>query len=69
MKVEVEARVIYTCFLSPEDEQMIREYAEENGCNLETAVWECCCCDNKVDLYHDSTESEFFTEEILDVEE
>lgn len=69
MKVEVEARVIYTCDLSQEDEQTVREYAEERGCTLATAIWECYCCDNKINLYHNSTESDFSTEEILNVEE
>lgn len=68
MKVEVEAKVIYTCYLSQEDEEIVREYAEENECDLETAVWEC-YCDSKIGLYYNSTESDFSTEEILSVEE
>ena len=68
MKVEVEARVTYTCDLSQEDEQIVRDYVEENGGDFSTAVWEC-YCNNKINLYHDSTESDFSTEEILSVEE
>ena len=68
MKVEVEARVMYTCYLSQEDEQIVRNYAEEKGCDLETAVW-ICYANNKISLYYNSTESDFSTEEILNVEE
>ena len=68
MKVEVEARVLYTCYLSQEDEQTVREYAEEKGRDLETAVW-ICYAKNEISLYYNSTESDFSTEEILSVED
>lgn len=68
MKVEVEAKVIYTCYLDQEDEQIVRNYAEEEGCDLEHAVWRC-YNNNEISLYCNSTESDFSTEEILYVEE
>lgn len=68
MKVEVEARVTYTCYLSQEDEQTVRNYAEEHECDFELAVWHCYAFD-KINLYYNSTESDFSTEEILNVEE
>lgn len=68
MKVEVEAKVIYTCYLSLADEQIVRNYAEEEGCDLETAIW-VCYNNDEISLYYNSTESEFSTEEILSIEE
>ena len=68
MKVEVEARVLYTCELSAEDEEIVRDYVEENGGDFSTAVWEC-YWNNEISLYYNSTESDFSTEEILNVEE
>ena len=68
MRVEVEAKVLYTCFLSQEDENKVKQYAEENECELEQAViilyWK-----SEIDLYHNSTESDFSTEEIIYVED
>ena len=68
MTVEVEARVIYTCYLSQDDEQTVRNYVKKNGGDFETAVWEC-YYNGEISLYRDSTESDFSTEEILNVEE
>ena len=68
MRVEVEARVMYTCYLSQEDEETVRKYAEENECDLEVAIWNC-YNNNEISLYYNSTESDFSTEEILSVEE
>jgi uncharacterized cupin superfamily protein len=68
MKVEVEAKVTYTCYLSQEDEQKVRNHIEENGGDFSTAVWEC-YCNNEINLYYNSTESDFSTEEVLSVEE
>ena len=68
MRVEVEAKVLYTCFLSQEDENKVRQYAEENECELEQAIWDLYWkCE--IDLYHNSTESDFSTEEIIYVED
>ena len=68
MKVEVEARVLYTCELSAEDEEIVRKYAEELECDLELAVWHC-YVNGTINLYNNSVESDFSTEEILNVEE
>ena len=66
--VMTEATVYYACRLSAEDEQKVREYAEENEVNLEEAVdalYEDCA----INLYADSWESDFYTDAILDVGE
>lgn len=68
MKVEVEAKVTYTCYLSFEDEQTVRNYAEENECDLELAIWNC-YDNNEINLYYNSTESDFSTEQVLSIEE
>ena len=38
IKVEVKAEVTYTCFLSKEDSEKVKKYAEENDCELVEAV-------------------------------
>ena len=68
MRVEVEAKVLYTCFLSQEDENKVKQYAEENNCEFEQAVWEL-YWKSEISLYYNSTESDFSTEEIIYVEE
>ena len=69
MKVEVEARVNYTCFLSEEDAQTVQEYAEEHNIELELAVWRC-YQNGSITLYNnDTVESDFSTEEIINVDE
>jgi uncharacterized protein (UPF0276 family) len=68
MKVEVEARVTYTCYLSQEDERTVRKYAEENECDFEVAIWNC-YVNGTIHLYDNSVESDFSTEEIISVEE
>ena len=68
MKVEVEARVLYTCELSEADAETVREYAEKHQCDLELAVWHCYTF-GKINLYSSSVESDFSTEEIISVEE
>ena len=66
--VMAEATVEYACRLSAEDEQKVREYAEENGATLVEAV-EALYSDCAIDLYAHSWESDFSTDTILDVEE
>ena len=66
--VMTEATVQYACRLSAEDEQKVREFAEENDITLEEAVdalYTVCA----INLYADSWESDFSTDTILDVEE
>lgn len=68
MKVEVEAKVLYTCELSETDAEIVREYAEELQCDLELAVWHCYVF-GKINLYNNSVESDFSTEEVVSVED
>ena len=66
--VMTEVTVRYACRLSAEDEQKVREYAEENETTLEKAVEE--LYDNgDINLYADSWEGDFYTNAILDVDE
>ena len=67
MKVEVEAKVLYTCELHEDDAEIVREYAEKHQCSLEEAVWRCYINDT-INLYSESIESDFSTEEIISVE-
>lgn len=66
--VTTEATVQYACRLSAEDEQKVREYAEENGVELDEAV-RALYDDCAISLYADSWESDFSTDAILDVDE
>ena len=66
--VMTEATVRYACRLSAEDEQKVREYAEEKETTLEEAV-EALYDDYAINLYADSWESDFDTNAILDVDE
>lgn len=68
MRVFVTAEVQYCCELSEEDSQKVIEYAKENKCDYERAVWELYCWHNKIDLYENSHESDFSTENIDEVE-
>ena len=68
MIVEIEARVLYTCYLSQEDEETVRQYAEKHQTSFEEAVWQCYVNSN-IHPYTNSTESDFSTEEIISVEE
>ena len=63
IKVETTAEVITTCYLTNEDEKEVRNFMEKYNCDLEYAVnmlfWT-----NKLDIYTNSTESDFHTESI-----
>ena len=61
--VEVTANVMYTCHLTEDDSEKVKEFAEENDCDWETAIWELYSV-GELDLYHSSTESDFSTESI-----
>ena len=67
MKVEVKAEVLYTCELNETDAEIVRECAKKYQCDLESAVWHCYAF-GKIDLYNNSVESDFSTEEIISVE-
>ena len=59
--VEVTASVLYTCHLTEDDSEKVKEFAEENDCDWETAIYELYST-GELDLYHNSTESDFSTE-------
>ena len=66
--VTVEATVTYTCYLDEEDSARVKEIAEEYDLTLEEAVrW--LYRSLELDLYKNSVESDFSTEEIVQVEE
>ena len=68
MIVMTETTVQYACRLSTEDEQKVREFAEQNNSTLEEAVMKL-YRDCAINLYADSWESDFNTDTILEVEE
>lgn len=65
--VETTAEVITTCYLTDSDEEKVKNYMEENCCDLEDAVKEL-FWNNEIDIYADSTESDFHTQSIDRVE-
>lgn len=68
LTVTVEAVVTYTCFLDEEDSARVKEIAEEYDLELEEAVrW--LYNSNELNLYRNSVESDFATDEIVQVEE
>ena len=56
----VEATVTYACWLSEEDEQKVRDYIGDTDLSIEDAVIELYNA-GEIDLYKDSTESDFST--------
>lgn len=66
--VEVTASVMYTCELTTEDEEKVKEFAEENDVDLAVAVWELYSV-GEINLYKNSVESDFSTERIDDAYE
>ena len=67
LTVETTAIVTYTCYLTEEDSEKVINYADENGLELTEAVAEL-YSNAEIDLYHESTESDFSTESIDMVE-
>lgn len=72
MKIEAVATVYYTCTLSDEEEQLVVKYIKENPEIFEfmdkkkaiTKAVEMLCEEDEIDLYEESTESDFCTDEI-----
>lgn len=72
LKIEAVARVYYTCTLTDKEEQKVLEYIKNNEEEFEfiankdkiTKAVELLYGEDKIDLYGDSTESDFSTEEI-----
>ena len=66
--VMVEATVTYACRLNEEEEQIIREYIGDTDLSIEDAVTELYNA-GEIDLYKNSTESDFYTNYIEQVYE
>lgn len=66
--VTVEATVTYTCYLDEEQSQLVQECAEEEECSLDAAVM-LLYTDGELNLYHNSVESDFSTNEVTQVED
>lgn len=64
----VEATVTYACYLDESESELVRQYAEEEDCSLEDAVM-MLYTEDKINLYRNSTESDFCTCECTQVEE
>lgn len=72
LKIEAVATVTYTCELSDEDEEKVVKYIKDNPDEFEfmtdkesiLAAVDILYNDSKLDLYDDSVESDFSTEEI-----
>ena len=62
----VEATVTYACWLSEEDEQKIRDYIGDTDLSTAEAVTELYHA-GEIDLYKNSTESDFFTNYITGI--
>ena len=67
MIITTVATVQYACELSEEDAEKVRAVAGEDG-DLIGAVWELYTA-GEINLYRNSTESDFSTESILEVED
>lgn len=62
----VEATVTYTCWLSEEDEQKVRDYIGDTDLSTADAVMELYCA-GKIKLYKNSTKSDFSTSHITSI--
>ncbi len=60
------AEVWYSCELTEEDEQKVREFMESEGEDVAYAVREL-WMRNEIEIYTNSIESDFRTQEIYDV--
>lgn len=66
--VETRATVIYTCWLNEEDSQKVLDFLKENPDYDTTEAVSKLYADGEINLYDDSTESDFSTEEIIDAD-
>lgn len=62
----VKATVTYACRLSEEDEQKVRDYIGDTDLSTADAVMELYDA-GKIDLYKNSTESDFYTNYITSI--
>ena len=63
----VEATVTYACWLSKEDEKKVLAYIGDTDLSMEDAIMEL-YNEGKINLYKNSTESDFSTNYITSVE-
>lgn len=63
LRVTTVAKVWYSCDLEGQQEEDVKEYAKMNDVSLEDAVWEL-YSKGDLELYENSTESDFNTQEI-----
>lgn len=68
IRAMVDGRVTYACYFDGEREEMIKQYAEENDVDIETAIWSLYQSGN-LDIYRDYNESDYSTEGVIDAEE
>lgn len=68
MVVRTTATVEWICYLRDEDADEVREYAERENCTLKEAVAEL-HFGGDIDLYDESYEADFTTDNIDSVEE
>ena len=68
IRIETTAEVITTCILTDEDEEKVKAFMKQNQCDLEDAVREL-FWNNELNIYSQSTESDFNTQSIDLVEE
>ena len=68
MIVTTTATVQYVCYLSDEDSEMVRKYAEQEDCSLREAVADL-YADGVINLYYESHDIDCTTESIDSVEE
>lgn len=63
--VEAKATVIYTCKLDDEDSQKVLDFLEKNSDYDITEAVDILYARGEIDLYNNSTESDFSTDEII----
>lgn len=63
--VEAKATVIYTCRLDDEDSQKVLDFLEKNPDYDITEAVDILYARGEIDLYNNSTESDFSTDEII----
>lgn len=66
--VETRATVTYTCNLNEEDSQKVLDFLDENPDYDMTEAVDKLYSNGEINLYENSTESDFSTEEIVDAD-
>jgi hypothetical protein len=68
MKIVANAIVQYTCTLTETDAQKVRDHAEKMGWDLEYSAFLLYNL-GEIDLYKNSVESDFDTQEVVEVDD